>query len=377
MSEKTPQYSDLWVKARARMQLQFGQSEIISVQKWLVQWTGDYPAAILLNQILYYSSRKPNGWFWKTYNQWSDELLLPERVTRRCRKTIEQLDCGLETKVKQVNGAPTLHWRIDPEKFWAAVDRFIADLSKGQMDLSNTQNGTLPNVSFESDESAETEGDSDPDGSSGSITREEQTKETNTPPLPPPPADKRNAEGSGGGEAPTQPPSPVSDPPVESPPRRAAPKPSPPPSRPRNHRLEAVAYFAYDVKEGPYPKQMCARIGKALKAVDEAFPDPKLNQDDLANAYLFSKERGQIAPRDPVAIVSMIHTWVNHGKRDYKAARLEAARAAQHELIPDPVPAVPVATVDYRGRPVKPPALDPHEDTAGQTDRRNQEGTPR
>ena len=98
---------------------------------------GDHQAAILLSQILYWSERSkdPDGWFYKSYADWRAETGLSEAQVRRivngdprvhsARLTLR--DLGVETLLKKVKrtGAPTLHYRIRPAQFLAALERLM------------------------------------------------------------------------------------------------------------------------------------------------------------------------------------------------------------------------------------------------------------
>ncbi len=88
----------------------------------------DHKAALLLNQILYWCERTkhPEGWFYKTYDEWNEELGLSAAEIRRIVKGDKRVkdpksvlgDYGVETAVKRApDGSPTVHYRIDQEIF--------------------------------------------------------------------------------------------------------------------------------------------------------------------------------------------------------------------------------------------------------------------
>lgn len=70
-----------------------GQQNNISVPVPLVRMLGDYTAAAFVAQVTYWSdrTRDPEGWFWKTYEQWLEEMHLTNDQIRRCVKTANGL----------------------------------------------------------------------------------------------------------------------------------------------------------------------------------------------------------------------------------------------------------------------------------------------
>jgi hypothetical protein len=95
-----------------------------------------HDAAILLNQILYWCSRtsNPDGWFYKTYADWKQELGLSRYKVLRAmygdsRSSIVRptlADLGVQARVgKAPNGNPTVHYRIDMPLFLAQLEYYF------------------------------------------------------------------------------------------------------------------------------------------------------------------------------------------------------------------------------------------------------------
>ncbi len=113
---------------------------------------GDHKAAILLSQILYWGdkTKDPDGWFYKSMSDWKAETGLSEAQVRRILNgdprvkspQITLRDLGVETLLKKVKrtGAPTLHYRINRERFLAALAAFL-----GQGDSSQCA-GSTPDI---------------------------------------------------------------------------------------------------------------------------------------------------------------------------------------------------------------------------------------
>jgi len=89
---------------------------------------GDHNAAIFTNQILYWTERTtdPDGWFYKTYDEWETELQFSYYQVQRVIFGDERVqnpkrnlsDIGLETKVKMApNGRNATYYRLDVPQF--------------------------------------------------------------------------------------------------------------------------------------------------------------------------------------------------------------------------------------------------------------------
>ncbi|WP_431613403.1 conserved phage C-terminal domain-containing protein [Bacillus pfraonensis] len=120
-----------------------GQENIVVVPKLFVKLTGDLTTAILLNQIVFYSdkSKRTDGFFYKTYKEWEEEICLTERQVRYSTKKL--VNAGfVETTLKKANGAPTVHYKLDFNKLLDSI-------------LTNCQNGNLQIVGMEPDKTSE------------------------------------------------------------------------------------------------------------------------------------------------------------------------------------------------------------------------------
>lgn len=129
---------------------------------------GDQKAGWMLNQVIYWSDRTkdPDGWFWKTYADWYDEIGLTEREIRRIvrgdkrrkmpKKTLQ--DLGIEVVVRRApTGSPTMHYRINQPLFFAIlVDHLERNhgLTLGENQPSSGQDGNQATVGLETDHCA-------------------------------------------------------------------------------------------------------------------------------------------------------------------------------------------------------------------------------
>lgn len=96
-----------------------GQKNIIPVPVEFIHFTGDANSAMLLTQIFYWSDRTkdPDGWFYKSYEQWFEEIALTKYFARKAITTLKTMEI-IETTVKKIhNGDTYLHFRLIKDKF--------------------------------------------------------------------------------------------------------------------------------------------------------------------------------------------------------------------------------------------------------------------
>jgi hypothetical protein len=106
-----------------------GHSHILTIPRPFLDFTGSFEAALLLSQIIYWSDRgrDPDGWFYKSYAQWQDEIGLSEYHVRKSSNKLVKLGL-LETKVKRAaTGSPTLHYRLDWPNFSGTFLNFLQE----------------------------------------------------------------------------------------------------------------------------------------------------------------------------------------------------------------------------------------------------------
>ena len=121
-----------------------GQKNTLTIPKIYVELTGDLTTALLLNQIVFYSdkSKRNDGYFYKTYKDWEQEILLTERQVRNSANKLKKMGL-IETKLMKANGSPTVHYKLNYDKLVDSI-------------LTKCQIGFLQNVRFESDKMSET-----------------------------------------------------------------------------------------------------------------------------------------------------------------------------------------------------------------------------
>ena len=118
-----------------------GQKNLLTTPSLFIRALGDMNAGVLLGQILYWQDRttREDGYFWKSRRDWNDELGLSEDQVRRATRILKRASCGLETKVLKAKGSPTVHYRLNEDKFLAWVMEESSRVA--QMDLGYSPNG--------------------------------------------------------------------------------------------------------------------------------------------------------------------------------------------------------------------------------------------
>lgn len=94
-----------------------GNENVLSNNVLFIDFTGSHEKAQLLSQMYYWSSRtkRKDGFFCKSYQEWFNEIRLKEHSVRRYVKQFKELGF-LETKVCKFNGIPKLHYKINQDK---------------------------------------------------------------------------------------------------------------------------------------------------------------------------------------------------------------------------------------------------------------------
>jgi len=103
-----------------------GQPNVLTIPRAFIAYTGSLEAALLLSQIIYWSDRtsNPQGWFWKSYREWEEELSLSKHKVNTAVNQIKSKGF-LKTRVRKANGTPTLHYKLDANAFIASISVFL------------------------------------------------------------------------------------------------------------------------------------------------------------------------------------------------------------------------------------------------------------
>jgi hypothetical protein len=109
--------------------------DAIMVKRIYIDMAGDVLAGLMLSQIIYWHLPNDEGrsrlrvfkdgywWLAKSHTEWWDECRLTVDQARRAVKILQEKNL-IVTALKQFNGAPTVHIRLDQEAFLIEVNRF-------------------------------------------------------------------------------------------------------------------------------------------------------------------------------------------------------------------------------------------------------------
>ena len=104
------------------------QTAIVAVPRLFVQALGSLDVAYFFTQVLYWSDKgsRDDGFFWKSDQDWIDELGLSQYQIRKARTDLEALGL-IETRVMRAHGSPTVHYRVLPEGITKWILQFSQD----------------------------------------------------------------------------------------------------------------------------------------------------------------------------------------------------------------------------------------------------------
>jgi hypothetical protein len=105
-----------------------GQTNVLTIPRVFIELTGsDHLAALLLSQVIYWSERTndPDGWFYKSYKDWHDELGLSQFQVSRAIKKLGLL--GVETSLRHAGATkiPVMHYRVNGDVFTPFIIKFL------------------------------------------------------------------------------------------------------------------------------------------------------------------------------------------------------------------------------------------------------------
>lgn len=91
-----------------------GQNRILSIPRLYIDIVGNLDRALFLSQAVYWSDKgkKKGGWFYKTYEEWEDEISLSNYQVRKVVKALSNFGI-IKTKVQKANGNPTVHYKVN------------------------------------------------------------------------------------------------------------------------------------------------------------------------------------------------------------------------------------------------------------------------
>lgn len=125
-----------------------GTERHITVPRVYLEMLGDFNTAAFLNQMIFWSdkTRRTDGYFYKTYTEWNEELLLSEYQVRRSAKILKEKGF-IDTKLKKANGSPTLHYKVNMDKLSESILNKLKN--RNQTNLSNDNEVSLVSLTVD------------------------------------------------------------------------------------------------------------------------------------------------------------------------------------------------------------------------------------
>jgi hypothetical protein len=121
-------------------------SRPIAFHRCLAELTGSVTAGLMLSQAVYWMDRTkdPDGWFWKTQDEWFDETMLSRKEQETARRRLKELAGGAVWQ-EQLRGVPAkLFYRVDMDALEALLvatkDAPIVQASMPESDILERPN---------------------------------------------------------------------------------------------------------------------------------------------------------------------------------------------------------------------------------------------
>ena len=125
-----------------------GTERHITVPRVYLEMLGDFNTAAFLNQLIFWSdkTKRTDGYFYKTYTEWNEELLLSEYQVRRSAKILKEKGF-IDTKLKKANGSPTLHYKVSMDKLSESILNKLKN--RNQTNLGNDSEVSLVSLTVD------------------------------------------------------------------------------------------------------------------------------------------------------------------------------------------------------------------------------------
>lgn len=92
-----------------------GQANILTIPTlFLKKLNGNHAAALFLSQLIYWTDKTQDGWIFKSYSDWENEIFVKEKKLREIKKELEDLGL-IETKIQKAYGVPTVHYKVNQD----------------------------------------------------------------------------------------------------------------------------------------------------------------------------------------------------------------------------------------------------------------------
>jgi len=106
-----------------------GQSNVLTIPRAYIGYTGDVNTALVLSQLIYWCDKgsRNDGFIYKSYREWAIETGLSKHQINRATQILKSKGI-VETQLKKAEGAPTLHYRLDIDRFTKSFSEYVKKL---------------------------------------------------------------------------------------------------------------------------------------------------------------------------------------------------------------------------------------------------------
>ena len=119
-----------------------GQANILTIPTlFLKKLNGNNAAALFLSQLIYWTDKTQDGWIFKSYSDWENEIFVKEKKLREIKKELEELGL-IETKIQKAYGVPTVHYKVNQD---ALIKFLLCDDAEKKGEDSETTETKPPN----------------------------------------------------------------------------------------------------------------------------------------------------------------------------------------------------------------------------------------
>ena len=119
-----------------------GNSNVLtSPYVFLKHFNGDHAKTMFFSQLLYWCDKgnRSDGWFYKSYDEWEEELFLTPYQIRKYTKELKQ-EGLIQTKIKKANNKTTVHYFVCREALfhWVVKNFNISGSEKISQPITET-----------------------------------------------------------------------------------------------------------------------------------------------------------------------------------------------------------------------------------------------
>ncbi len=106
---------------------QLNRPDIRTVSALIAKAIGDQNAGVMAVRLLHWfpRSKKVGGWVYKSWRDWNAECNLSQAQVKRVHSNGFLEFIGIERAIMKANGTPTVHYRLDENKFIQRLAEFL------------------------------------------------------------------------------------------------------------------------------------------------------------------------------------------------------------------------------------------------------------